>query len=162
MTYLDLTPMNNLPPMMLLTYMMGVMTRMFFQVAWLPTDDRARLEATYGHWATSRAEAMIPPVAGVGACEAAAKHMYEKYQATIGVPAAPGPPVRVTAPRPRKAGLTPEEVESMGDDILAFYHLNDRWPELADIVVWVEEKFDKSVSEEAAKAVLDAAKRRAS
>jgi len=32
------------------------------------------------------------------------------------------------------------------------------WPELADIVVWVEEKFDKAITEEAAKAVLDAAK----
>jgi hypothetical protein len=160
MTYLDLTPLNNLPPMMLLTYTMGLVTRMFFQVGWLPSDDRARLEATYGHWATSRAEAMIPPAAGVSSCEAAAKHMYEKYQATIGVPAAPRPPVQAPAPRPRKAGLTPEEVESMGDDILAFFDLNKRWPELADIVVWVEEKFDKSITEEAAKAVLDAARRR--
>jgi hypothetical protein len=160
MTYLDLTPINNLPPVMFLAYTMGLMTRMFFQVTWLRTEDRARLEATYGHWATSRAEAMIPPVAGVSACEAAAKHMYERYQATIGAPAASRLPLR-PAPRPRKAGLTPEEVESMGDDILAFFDLNGRWPELADIVVWVEEKFDKSITEEAAKAVLDAAKRRA-
>lgn len=46
------------------------------------------------------------------------------------------------------------------DDILAFFDLDERWPELADIVVWVEEKLDKSITEEVAKVVLEAAKRR--
>jgi len=48
------------------------------------------------------------------------------------------------------------------DDILAFFDLDERWPELADIVVWVEERFDKSITEEAAKAMLDVARSRAS
>jgi len=52
-------------------------------------------------------------------------------------------------------------VQSIDDDIPVFYDLRNKWPELADIIVWVEEKLDKSITEEAAKAVLDAAKRRA-
>jgi len=50
---------------------------------------------------------------------------------------------------------------NVGNDILALFDLKERWPELADIVVWVEEKFAKSITEEAARAVLDAARRRA-
>jgi hypothetical protein len=80
--------LNNLPQVMLITWTVSLMTRMFFQVEWLPLEDRARLEATYGRWATSRAEALIPPEAGVAACDAAAKHMYESYRATLIAPPA--------------------------------------------------------------------------
>jgi len=86
MQYNPVQTLNSLMPVMFLSWMMA---GMFFQVAWLPPEDRARLEANYGRWATARAEAMIPPEAGIAAVEAAAKHMYESYRATLIAP----PPV---------------------------------------------------------------------
>jgi len=64
----------------------------YAQVGWLPVEDRLKLEAKYGRWAVSRAEAFVPPAAGKEAVEAAARHMWELYRTRYLPPVVPPPP----------------------------------------------------------------------
>jgi hypothetical protein len=132
--------------------------QVFLQRNWLPPEEHERLVSTYGAWATERAESMIPPIAGIGAAEAAAKHMYEQYRRKIAAPPAPAPAPRRKA-KPA-AGLTTDEKVSLADDAIEFYKEGKVWPDPADIVVWAEEKFTKSIKSADGKEVLELAKRR--
>jgi len=72
----------------------------YAQVGWLPVEDRVKLEAKYGRWAVSRAEAVVPPAAGKEAVESAARHMWELYRTRYLVPPPVVPPVPPAPPAP--------------------------------------------------------------
>jgi len=126
----------------------------YAQAGWVPVEKRIPLEEKYGSWAVSRAEAMVPPAAGVEMVEAAAKHMWELYRTRYLVP--PPPPVPPPAPPVVKTVLKlTSDPEGMPFGVSGPTSFSGETPEEREvkpgkyIVTWKEVKgFEKPAPEE--------------
>ena len=83
---------------------------------WLTSPERTTIEQQTGRWATRRAEAMVPPIAGPGAVLEAAKYMWDTVRTNYGIPTGRLPalpklklPKSKEEPKPRAKTRTPAD-----------------------------------------------------